>query len=254
MEKYRISDTGVKVFIDYRDNIIIDKDNRVLANKAVLPRERYSKGKVKDLVRFGSENSEDAKTWNLFRSLELNKQFDLYYKIIGVRDKAAKVLFWGMDSNTGEFNSLLKEVLDEIEPPNLWRIQQTEPDVIIIGEKTVIFNESKLGKNGTQIDAWNRKDLFEKKHERYKKNAEPYFKSKFIDNFAEEGRRYYQLLRNLIIGQAFANRLGKQFHLAALVNSKNKAKSGLTHNEEFNNFSLLLNDASYCHFMTWDQL
>jgi hypothetical protein len=132
MEKHKISYTGVKVFTDYRDNIIIDKDSKVLSNKAVLPREKYQRGNVKGLVRLGSENSEDAKTWNLFRSLELNKQFDLYYRIIGVRDKATSLLFWGMDSDTGEFDLLLKEVLDEIEPPNLWRIQQTEPDVIIL--------------------------------------------------------------------------------------------------------------------------
>lgn len=254
MGKYRVSDTGVKVFIDYRDNIRIDKDSKVLANKASLPRERYLKGKVKGLVRFGSENSEDAKTWNLFRSLELNKRFDLYYNLLDIKDKATNLLFWGMDSNTGEFDVILKAVLDEIEPPNLWRIQQTEPDVIITGQNTVIFNESKLGKDGAQIDAWNRKDPFENKHEYYKSNAEPYFKSEFIDNFAEEGRRYYQLLRNLIIGQAFAKRLGKQFHLVVLVNSKNRAKSGLTHREEFNNFILLLNDTSYCHLITWDQL
>ena len=146
------------------------------------------------------------------------------------------VLLWGLDVNTGEFDSALKAVLDEVEPPNLWTIQQTEPDVIIIGEKTVVFNESKLGKPGASIDAWNRKDPFSEKHELYKKNAEGYFKKNFIDNFNVDARQYYQLMRNYIVGSRYAERINKKFHLAALVRSDNKARSGLSHKEEFEKF------------------
>lgn len=252
MNKYVISDTGVKVYIDYKDNIIIDKDSKVLETKADKKREEYSRGRVKGLKRFGSENSEDAKTWNLFRTLELKNRINEYYEKLGIKDKTQKVLFWGMDSNTAVFDKELKSVLDEIEPPNLW-VQQTEPDVIIIGGETVIFNESKIGAEGNTIDAWNRKNTFEDKHELYKGNAKRYFIDSFIDQFQVEGRRYYQLLRNHIIGKRFADRLGKDFYLVALVSDKNKAKSGLSHKEELDKFISFLKDPTHCHLLTWSQ-
>lgn len=253
MGKFIISDSGVRVFIDYRDNIVIDKDSKVLTTKAAYPREKYSKGKVKGLSRFGSENSEDTKTWNLFRALEVHDRFNEYYQAIGVTDKVNRLLFWGMDSNAAKFDETLKSVLDEIEPPNLWTIQQTEPDVIVLGEKAVVFNESKLGRDGALIDAWNRKDPFEKKHDLYKEKARPYFKGNFIENFDVEGRRYYQLVRNFIVGQAYAKQIGKEFHLVALMSDKNKSRSGLSHKEEFANFLSYLKNPSHCHLLTWNQ-
>lgn len=253
MENFLISDTGIKVYRDYRDNIIIDRDNIVLKKKSELPREKYNRGKVKGLSRFGSENSEDIKSWNLFRTLQLQNNMKKYYDLINVDDLFEGLLFWRMDVNSGEFDKDLKFVLDKIEPPNFWNIQQTEPDVIIIGKRAAIFNESKLGRSGAPIDAWNRKDPFSEKHELYKENAKQYFKADFIDNFNIEGRRYYQLMRNYIVGVNFAKLLNKDFHLAVIVSKDNKAKSGLSHQEEFNNFRSLLLDGSNCHFLTWDQ-
>jgi len=253
MERYIISNSGVMVFKDYRDNITIDKDSEVLATKADYPREKYSRGYVKGLSRFGSENSEDAQTWNLFRGMELNNQLSGYCKVIGVTDKSNKVLFWGMDSNTAEFDETLKLVLDEIEPRNLWKMQQTEPDVVILGENTVIFNESKLGREGELINAWGRKNPFTENHGIYKENAKPYFSNSFIDYFDIEGRRYYQLMRNLIIGQTYAKHISKEFHLVALVSSKNKSSNRLSHQEEFARFLSYLTEPSCCHLLTWNQ-
>jgi len=254
MEEYIISDTGVKVFKDYRDNIIIDKDNPVLRNKAKLPRETYNRGKVSGLSRLGSENSEDAKTWNIFRALQLNNNIKRYYGLIGINDDCERILFWGLDSENGEFDRNLKSVLDNIEPPALWNIQQTEPDVIIIGKNSVVFNESKLGKEDVNIDAWNHKEEFSDKHELYKKRAEEYFKKEFIENFNVEGRRYYQLIRNYMVGSKFAAVLNKRFYLVAIVNKGNRAISGLPHQEEFTLFCSKLKNSSRCHLLTWDKL
>ena len=255
MEKksYVVSQSGVKVFPDYQDNITIDKDNPILKKKAEYPRERYTRGKVKGLSRLGSENSEDARSWNLFRTLQLQSDMQKYYGLIRVQDNLQNLFFWGLDPETGEFDGVLKSILDEIEPRHLWKVQQTEPDVIVIGRKTIIFNECKLGKSEGNIDAWNRKGDFTSKHELYKSNAKPFFKQVFIENFELEARRYYQLMRNYIIGKHFAHRLNKVFHLAALVSGKNKARSGLTHQEEFNGFCSYLFDSSKCHFLTWEQ-
>ena len=251
---YVESESGVKVFSDYRDNISIDRDNPALKKKAEYLREKYTKGKVKGLSRLGSENSEDAKSWNLFRTLQLNNDMKKYYSLIGMRDECKKVLFWGLDPDTGEFDRDLKSVLDDMEPPDLWKVQQTEPDIIMIGENTMVFNECKLGKPGANIDAWNRKEEFSAKHRLYKEKARPFFKQVFIKDFDEKGRRYYQLMRNYIIGEHFAHTLNKAFHLAVLVSEKNKAHSGLAHEEEFGRFCSYLVEDSRCHFLTWEQL
>lgn len=253
MNNHVISKTGVRVSKDYRDNVIVDKASPALKKKALLPRETYNRGNVKGLSRLGSENSEDIKSWNLFRALQLKNNMKKYYDMFGVEDNCERVLFWGLDPDTGEFDKNLKSILDKIEPPHLWTIQQTEPDVVIIGNKTLIFNESKLGKPDVNIDAWNRKDNFSDKHELYKNNSEKYFKKKFVDNFSVDAKRFYQLMRNYIVGSNLAERLNKKFYLVALVSKENKAASGLSHREEFELFCSNLKDSTRCHLLTWDQ-
>jgi len=66
--KFIYSDTGVKVFVDFKDNLIVDPDDPIIAGQA--RNWRYSKGIVKGLSCLGSENSEDAMTWNVFKTLE----------------------------------------------------------------------------------------------------------------------------------------------------------------------------------------
>jgi hypothetical protein len=48
-KSYVVSESGVKVFLEYQDNIRIDKDNPILKKKAEYSRERYTRGKVKGL-------------------------------------------------------------------------------------------------------------------------------------------------------------------------------------------------------------
>ena len=66
--KFIYSDTGVKVFVDFKDNLIVDPDDSIIASQAI--NWRYSRGIVKGLSCLGSENSEDAMTWNVFKTLE----------------------------------------------------------------------------------------------------------------------------------------------------------------------------------------
>jgi hypothetical protein len=65
--KYICSDTGVKVFVNFKDNLIVDPDDPVIAGQA--RNWRYGEGIVKGLSYLGSENSEDALTWNVFKTL-----------------------------------------------------------------------------------------------------------------------------------------------------------------------------------------
>ena len=66
--KFIYSDTGAKIFVDFKDNLIVDPDDPIIAGQA--RNWRYSKGIVKGLSCLGSETSEDAMTWNVFKTLE----------------------------------------------------------------------------------------------------------------------------------------------------------------------------------------
>ena len=68
--KFVISESGVKVFVDPRDNILIDRDNPALVKKINYLREKYSKGTVKGLSRLGSENREKAPGSHLQLSIQ----------------------------------------------------------------------------------------------------------------------------------------------------------------------------------------
>ena len=76
-----------KVNIDYRDNIMVDKNNPVLAFKA--NRDRFFKNGRQDiyagLPHLGSINSEDAITWNLLRNLSLTNDFSPLENLIGFK-------------------------------------------------------------------------------------------------------------------------------------------------------------------------
>jgi hypothetical protein len=62
-----VSDTGVRVFLNFKDNLIIDQNATEVADQAA--HWKYNRGLVKGLSYLGSENSEDALTWNVFRTL-----------------------------------------------------------------------------------------------------------------------------------------------------------------------------------------
>jgi hypothetical protein len=77
--KFIYSDTGVKVFVDFKDNLIVDPDDPIIARQA--RNRRYGKGIVKGLSKLGSENSEDAMTWNIFKTLEKSNPEKWFSKI-----------------------------------------------------------------------------------------------------------------------------------------------------------------------------
>lgn len=67
MSNYVVSKSGVKVYKKWQDNIVIDVDNPAIVSQSA---KNYYRGLAKGLSRLGSENSEDALTWNIFRTLQ----------------------------------------------------------------------------------------------------------------------------------------------------------------------------------------
>jgi hypothetical protein len=77
--KFIYSDTGVKVFVDFKDNLIVDPNDSTITGQA--RNWRYGRGIVKGLSYLGSENSEDAMMWNVFKTLEKTNPKNWFSKI-----------------------------------------------------------------------------------------------------------------------------------------------------------------------------
>lgn len=128
-KSYVISETGVKVFKDFRDNLITDRDEEevIKQGKSWL----YMRGNVKGLSYLGSENSEDALTWNVFRSFMKEPSEKWFSELFPVRiDKGETVRF-----------HFWKEF-----PPPLQRLVpegNTHVDLTVEAEKKLIFVEAK---------------------------------------------------------------------------------------------------------------
>jgi len=120
---------------DYRGNLIVDKDNPILIQKAW--RDRFS-GEGHWREGYGGQaylsrpNSEDALAWNVFRTLQLSGERGLrvisdVFKIFEVD----KMLFWGCDvEHHGEEQQLLNILIRTIDGKH--RGTMTEPDLVII--------------------------------------------------------------------------------------------------------------------------
>lgn len=84
------------VFSDYRDNILIDCNNPILAFKA--NRDRYF-GAANQKVYAGhphiaSINSEDALTWNAFRTLQAKSKLDVLNSLLCEELVEPRILIW----------------------------------------------------------------------------------------------------------------------------------------------------------------
>jgi hypothetical protein len=262
-QSFVVSASGVRVFKNWKDNIVVDAHNPVLTWKTALRRERFSTGKAQGLSRFASQNSEDALTWNFFRTLHLEGMLTAMLATEvpewrTTKSAHVRVLFWGRDAEGPEgVDPQVQGMLDTMEP---WgrggRRQQTEPDVTLITDTTVVIIEGKLGAIGAGVNAWKRSTpgMRAECQEFVKDQRLDCIESQFDWN--RHGPRFYQLLRNWILATALGRRLGKSARLIAVVNAENKNKNGLSHTAEFEAFAghLPLAIRDQARLVTWQVL
>lgn len=124
------SRSGVRLYDDFRDNLIIDRYHPNLATM---------RGSKRDKLR--SENSEDALTWNVFRSLA---QVDPSFWLPLLRAKA-----FPEAEPVSTPQIVTTHLWKEVHPPPSLRLHQkdedpSEIDIIIETEVSVWFIEAKL--------------------------------------------------------------------------------------------------------------
>jgi len=252
---------GVPVYSDYCENIVVDPGHPILVWKA--NKERFSPALFPShirtlypdgLPRIGSRHSEDALSWNLFRSLQLAGKLPLVTDFIAPRLDFDIVYFWARDASrrSDKVDPDIQECLNKMEPWGKDGVkQQTETDVILCGKHHLIVVECKLGKPDEIVRAWCRsRPGIRSQYEDFVKELGINLFSDFF-NFEKDGNRFYQLFRNYLLGAALSLKWGVAFSLVAIVNSMNTNLEGRSHAEEFGFFKSLLRDSSNVSLITW---
>jgi hypothetical protein len=248
-EPHTISRSGIKVYDDWRDNIIVDADAQAVAWKA--KRDTFGTNtSVPGQSRLASENSEDALSWNLFRTLEKAGRLDTVARALGLEDDF-QALYWYRPWHTSEPLPEISAALEQIEPR---RGYHTETDIILKGQRYLVMVESKLGKPGAQIRPWERVGSTSVPAT-YEKPLRALLAD--MSDWEETMRRFYQLLRHL----ALANELcrdevwGLEPRLLAIVNALSRHAGLRSLAEEFDRFQRCLSlPKERTHLLTWQTL
>jgi len=255
---------GVRVWEDYRKNIIVDAENPILAWKA--RKDKYSPTLFPSTVqqrfplgipRIDSLHSEDALSWNLLRSLHQAGKLQLVTDFLSPGMEVSMLYFWGhvVDESSAKIDATVQEALNEIEP---WgrdgKRQQTETDVMLRGTRDLVMVECKLGMPGKPVKAWSRSSPGMRGD--YLKFLDRFGVRLFNDSFdfESDGNRFYQLFRNYLLGAALSQRWEVRFWLLTVVNSKNTNLERVSHETEFGHFRSKLVNPLNAVIITWQQI
>ena len=250
---HTVTRSGVKVYDDWRDNIVVDADAPPLAWKA--DRDTFGANtSVPNHPRLASENSEDALSWNLFRTLERSGHLDVVARALGLEDEF-QVLYWYRPWDSARPLPEIKLALDRVEPwGKVGGRYQTETDVILKGRRYLVMVECKLGKPGTHVHAWERGS---------KGHIPPTYEEPLrrlladMKGWEATMRRFYQLLRHLVLANELCWPGGWRLepHLLAIANALNVNRDGKPHAVEFEAFQRALQlSAEQTHLLTWQKL
>lgn len=246
---YLTSKDGVKVFRRWEDNIVVDEHLPPIRWKA--RKELFGRNtSVAGMPYIASENSEDALSWNLFRSLEKAGRLDIVASLLRL-DDTFQPLYWYRSYNGQSALTTITEALRRVEP---WAGFKTETDIILKGRRHLVMVESKLGRPGASVRAW----------ERAAKSPLPVTYRPFLQQlltdvslWEETMRRFYQLLRHLVLAMELCARGAWPLepHLLVIVNALNANRNGKPHEQEFAHFreSIRLRK-DRTHLLTWQTL
>jgi len=139
-------DWSNKVAADFRSRIIVEPDSPILAFKA--NRDRYTRGTqptYAGLPHLGSRASEDALTWNVFRSLQKAHRLDIICRELAIGTPRG-MLLWTLAPEIDDVNAELQHLVGAVirEFDGIFPGQVTEPDVVIWGSSGVGVIECKL--------------------------------------------------------------------------------------------------------------
>ena len=257
-------DWSNKVVRDFRQRILVDPNNPILAFKASRDRYTLRRGQEKyaGLPHLGSVNSEDALTWNVFRSLQKAQRLDLVVEWLQIdMGRPTAMLIWCLDPEltdaAGDLQFQLGDLLRSADGVILGQI--SEPDIVIQGTEGIAVVECKLGEPNKPLPhLWEGSSLqrVKKRLDRYQQDVPRLLK----DNKTEvDVMPVYQLVRMAY----YAIKLGQSYQLQPMVVSVGNefnwpveiCKSGKSAADLWDAFCDLLGPVQlHCKSTTWQAL
>ena len=167
--------------------------------------------------RMTKEKSEDAATWNVFRSLEKTGLLEPFLDTLSRSgNEDPRIIYWSFDQKTGGSWEPLVRAREEFGEKAL---QGSEPDLIIETDGNIYFIEAKLD-SGNKTKPGKSDDK-----KKYETGGSGWFAEAFksgvdYDRVAKE-ESFYELMRLWLLGSWIANKhLNRNFFLINLVLSK----------------------------------
>jgi hypothetical protein len=246
---HTVTQSGIKVYDDWRDNIVVDAAAPPLVWKA--GRDTFgSHTGVPGRAYLASENSEAALSWNLFRTLEKAGRLDIITRPLGLEDEF-QALYWYRPWDKSEPLPEINDALRQIEPRKGY---QTEMDIMLKGRRYLVVVKASLGKPGAQLRTWERTGSL---------SVPSIYKESLAGLLADMStwettmRRFYQLLRVLLLANELARpeRWNLEPHLLAIVNNLNRQARNYSHAQEFAHFQQCLRwPPRQTHLLAWQAL
>ena len=185
-------------------------DNLLWKGKADLDLFKKIKA-VKRESRIARDNSEDAVSWNVFRFLERNNLIcEFLQKVVGLYENSAEVIYWSYSQSQQNLWDMLNKGRKEFE---LVPSKGSEPDILILGGKTLVIIEAKFGADNKTTPS----KLYVE--DKYVSEGQGWWKKVFHSDFktvAIENKKY-ELSRFWLIGSWIANQLNLDFYLINLT-------------------------------------
>jgi hypothetical protein len=243
----------VRVYGTWQENVGVYTDGPAIQWKAA---------QRKDRAHIRSENSEDALTWQTFRSLEAAGLLDQFVADwLGLTDRYV-AYYWQRRHDQYDIDPIIDSVLAEVEPFHRQHGRQhTETDLMLRGECTLIVAEIKLGYKRRRITGW-RQARNSPIVDDYESHARQFVRD--TTNWKQIVARFAQLYKNLFVGEELSKRWSMsdqplELHLLAVVNGAAQEKkpdgSKWTYRYEFEAFrqtTTLPQDR--LHLLEWQQI
>jgi Holliday junction resolvase-like predicted endonuclease len=201
-----------RVFDDWKENVLVFCEDAAI---------RWKAGQKKDSAKLRSERSEDALTWQFFRTLEHQGRLNRWAsECLNIQDEFA-LLYWQRPWDQSAIDPDIDDCLARLEPIHRkLNRQHTETDLILRGRRTLIMTEVKLGYKDRAITGW-RQAVASPVMPTYETAARSLISSP--DEWKEALTRFAQLYKNLMLGQCLLERWSPkgsllELHLLAIVN------------------------------------
>jgi hypothetical protein len=214
-----------EVVEDYRQRLIVDPDSPILAHKA--NRDRYNpnlpnQARYAGLSHLGSKQSEDALTWNVFRSLQKSNKLNIVCDRLRIGAPRG-LLLWRLAPDTEGTNAELQWVVGATIRRFDGRLddqEMTEPDVTLLGTAGIALVECKLSRPGNAPRRfWEGKSdrvarrlpIYNEQHPRLLKPR----------TGSDDVAPVYQLMRMAFYATEIGARFGVEPVVVSLANNKN---------------------------------